>query len=45
MEIFIYRVLRDEEMQKKIGQIVDESIIKIKQYVDQYFSLCKKRVA
>ncbi len=41
-EIFIYRITRDEEMQKKIGQILDVSIIKIKQYVDQYFALCKR---
>jgi putative phage-type endonuclease len=42
-EMFIYRVPRDDEMQKKIGQVLDESIIKIKQYVDQYFVLCKKK--
>jgi hypothetical protein len=44
-EIFIYRVPRDEEIQTKIGQVVDESVIKIKQYVDQYFTLCKKKEA
>lgn len=43
MEMFIYRVPRDEEIQKKIGQVVDESVIKIKQYVDQYFTLCEHK--
>jgi putative phage-type endonuclease len=44
LEIFIYRIPRDDEMQKKIGLVLDESIVTIKQYVNQYFTLCGRGV-
>lgn len=38
-ELFIWRVERDEEMQVHIGQILEETITKIKSYVEQYYTI------
>ena len=38
-ELFIHRVERKEEIQISIGNVLDECVIKIKKYVEQYYSI------
>jgi YqaJ-like viral recombinase domain len=38
-ELFIHRVEREEEMQSNIGNVLDECVIKIKKYVEQYYAI------
>jgi hypothetical protein len=38
-ELFIHRVEREEEIQTNIGNVLDECVIKIKKYVEQYYAI------
>jgi exodeoxyribonuclease (lambda-induced) len=38
-ELFIWRVESEEKMQSRISETIDESIIKIKSYVEQYHNM------